>query len=433
MIVDRLRTLMNHLTNQTVLSELLAPVEHALTRVREAQDVGRVLSMSAFITLGVLRHLHGMSALREQVQALHHLDPSDAAHVPLARSTWSDALAAPSRAAALAATLPVLMAEARAMLPDRLSAIPGLGNRPVRAIDGTYQVESAHFRRQTPSQGGQDNPKGHALLTFFDLRLGVAEDAYVDTRSRHETALLRDYDQGAHALTRERNTIWLLDRAFIDAPFWDKKKRTLGSTMITRMKSNLRIDSTEGLPVAEMPVNAGVVSDLRITLSSSRQPWRLIAFQSRRGHLVEFLTNDFTLEPGVVAFLYSRRWEEEKCFDTWKNDFTQAKAWGKSIIAIENQVRLVIITGILIAIMLHTTMGQHGIADEKALKKQDQRQAAQPDAPDGTDRPDWTTPLFRYTSKVSRQVLRFFKHCFLKPASPELYHRELRPMLLAYL
>ena len=44
-----------------------------------------------------------------------------------------------------------------------------------------------------------------------------------------------------------------------------------------------------------------------------------------------------------------------------------------------------------------------------------------------------TVPLFRYTSKISRQVLRFFKHCFLKPASPELYQSELRPMLLAYL
>jgi len=34
---------------------------------------------------------------------------------------------------------------------------------------------------------------------------------------------------------------------------------------------------------------------------------------------------------------------------------------------------------------------------------------------------------------VSRQVLRFFKHCFLKPASPGLYERELGPMLKAYL
>ena len=55
------------------------------------------------------------------------------------------------------------------------------------------------------------------------------------------------------------------------------------------------------------------------------------------------------------------------------------------------------------------------------------------DQPDGTDRPDWTAPVFRYTSKVSRQVLRFFKHCFLKSASPALYERELRPLLMAYL
>ncbi|AGA92133.1 hypothetical protein Thimo_3470 [Thioflavicoccus mobilis 8321] len=40
---------------------------------------------------------------------------------------------------------------------------------------------------------------------------------------------------------------------------------------------------------------------------------------------------------------------------------------------------------------------------------------------------------FHHTSKISRQVLRFFKHSFLKPASPALYERQLRPMLLGYL
>jgi hypothetical protein len=40
------------------------------------------------------------------------------------------------------------------------------------------------------------------------------------------------------------------------------------------------------------------------------------------------LTNEFDLEPGIIAVLYSRRWEEEKRFDTWKNDFSLAKAWG---------------------------------------------------------------------------------------------------------
>jgi len=433
MIADRLHALMHRLTDKTVLAELLTPVERALSRVRQGFSVGRVLDMADFIALGVLRHLQGMEVLREQVQALLHLDPSETTHAPLARSRWSDALAAPTRLAVLSAAIPVLVGDARAVLPDRLSGIPGLGQRPVRAIDGTYQNESAHFRRRTPKEGGHDNPKGHALLSFYNLRLGVAEDVHVETRSRHETLLLRDYDQGAQALTGERNTLWLVDRAFIDARFWDRKKRTLASTMITRMKTNLRVDSTEGLPVTADPVNAGVVSDLQVTLTSSPCLWRIIRFQTRRGRTVEFLTNDFDLQPGVVAFLYSRRWEEEKCFDTWKNDFTQAKAWGKSPLAIENQVRLAIVTGILIAILLHTTMGPHGRADEKALKKQHKRQTAKPDAPDGTDRPDWTVPLLRYTSKVSRQVLRFFKHCFLKPASPGLYQSELRPMLLAYL
>ncbi|WP_291994712.1 transposase [Candidatus Accumulibacter sp. ACC003] len=156
----------------------------------------------------------------------------------------------------------------------------------------------------------------------------------------HEITLLRDYDQSEQAMTRHKDALWLVDRAFIDAAFWDSRKKRLGVTLITRMKSSLCIDSTEPLPVADLPANEGVLKDLRITLRSSRQDWRLITFRSRRGHLVEFLTNEFKLEPGLIAFLYSRRWEEEKCFDTWKNDFSQAKAWGASVAAIENQVRL---------------------------------------------------------------------------------------------
>jgi len=112
---------------------------------------------------------------------------------------------------------------------------------------------------------------------------------------------------------------------FIDARFWDAKKAKRAITIITRMKANLRIDSTEDLGVDTDPVNA------------------------------------------------------------------------------------------------------------EALRRQARRQAKHPAQPAGTDRPEWTEPLFRYTAKVSRQVLRFFKHCFLKPVSPALYERELRPFLTAYL
>jgi hypothetical protein len=198
-------------------------------------------------------------------------------------------------------------------------------------------------------------------------------------------------------------------------------------------EGELAIDSTEGLGIAAEPINAGVQRDLRVRLSSSPEPWRLITYRTRRGHVVEFLTNELDLQPGVVAFLYSRRWEEETCFDTWKNDFSQAKARGKRAVAIDNQVRLAIVTSILVAMMLADTLGDDGLTDTKALRRQARRQAKQPDQPDGTDRPDWTAPVFRYTANVSRQVLRFVKHCFLKPASPALYEQELRPLLMAYL
>jgi hypothetical protein len=433
MILDRLVSLMHRLSDKTVFAELLSPLERVLARVRRAQGLGRTLSMSDFIALGVLRHLQGMGSLREQVQTLLHLDPTPGARAPLARSTWSDALCSAARLGVLKEALPGLVAEAAAVLPDRLADIPGLGTRPVRAIDGTYQGESAHFRRCTPKEGGEDNPKGHALLSFYNLRLGVPEDAQVETRSRHETAILRDYDRSPQALTQERYTLFLVDRAFIDARFWDVKKTRCAITIITRMKSNLRIDSTEGLSVAAEPINAGVQRDLRVRLSSSPEPWRLITYRTRRGHVVKFLTNEFDLQPGVIAFLYSRRWEEEKCFDTWKNDFSQAKAWGKRAVAIDNQVRLAIVTSILVAMMLANALGDEGFTDTKALRRQARRQAKAPEQPDGTDRSDWTVPLFRYTAKVSRQVLRFFKHCFLKPASPALYEHELRPLLMAYL
>ena len=172
MILDRLVSLIHCLTDKTVFAELLYPVERVLARVRSAQGLGRTLSMSDFIALGVLRHLQGMGSLREQVQALLHLDPVVAARPPLARSTWSDALGSPIRLAVLQELLPMLVGEAAAVLPDRLAGIPGLGTRPVRAIDGTYQGESAHFRRCTPKEGGASTltESDPFLLRERDLR-----------------------------------------------------------------------------------------------------------------------------------------------------------------------------------------------------------------------------------------------------------------------
>jgi len=331
MDASRLRSVMKNLTSDTVWGELLRPAMRALETVRYPARRFRVLSMADFLALGVLRQVQRWPALREQVQAVLHLAADAVEKPPLARSTWSDALASPERRAVLEAAWPALLAYAQTVLPDRLREVPGLGRRPVYGLDGTYQPESAHYPRRTPREGGTDNPKGHGLLTVYDLRRGCATDVWVETRSAHELTCLRDYDRHTtDAVTRVKNGLWVVDRGLIDARFWDAKKAKLGSTMITRMKDDLVVDHATAQPVAATPVNQGVVSDERIRLRSSPADWRRITVETDAAEVVCFLTNELDLAPGVVAFLYLRRWDTEKCFDTWKNDFARGPVPGAS-------------------------------------------------------------------------------------------------------
>jgi hypothetical protein len=187
------------LTNQTVLGELLVAVVDALAQVRCSDAFSRVLSMADFTAVGGLRHLQGMPTLREQVQSLPHLEPGEALRAPLARSSWSDALSSKRRKALLQALLSPLLARGP-------GGTAGSAGRFRRACRRRCMRRTAPTKAKAPTTGGvrlarvvQDNPKGHALLSFCDVRLGCVPDVHVHTRSRHETALLRDYDQSEQA------------------------------------------------------------------------------------------------------------------------------------------------------------------------------------------------------------------------------------------
>jgi len=425
---ERITSVIHQLTHDTVLGDLVSPVARALEYVRFKDGNFLAIDMKDFITLGVLRHVQGAGSLRELVQQLMHLNES--VQAPVSRSTFSDALASKRRLKVVREIQSPLLKHAASVLPDRLAQFTQLAARPVLAIDGTYQHESAHYNRCTPSQGGDDNPKGHGLLSFYDVRLGCPCDVAIETANRHEMAVLRGYDEQEQALTRSKDALWLVDRAFIDAGYWDALKHKRKATMITRMKSNLLYEVVDDLQVDDSDINEGILTDRHITLNSSTKPWRLIQYRSANDKEVEFLTNEHDLEPGLIAFVYSRRWEEEKCFDTWKNDFSQAKAWGKSPVAIEIQTRLAIITSILIAVLIENKAGKFGIEDEKSLRKQLQRHNR---ISDTTDRPDWTIPMFRHITKLTRQVIRFLRFNLHKKSSHKLYKQQLWPMLLSYI
>lgn len=430
-----LNTLQGLLLDKTVLAQLTEPLQKILGELRYHHSQFNTLTMPMFCVLGCLRHLTGTTTLRAQVQELYHFVGSD--KVPLARSTWSDALNSPQRQDVLEHALAKLYSLAQTQLPDRLADIPGLGDRSVYAVDGTYQQESSHFQRRTPKQGGTDNPKGHCLLPYFDVRLGIPVDASVDISSAHETTLLKTYALDKHSLLQDRGALWLADRGFVDAPFWDSLKRTRDIEVITRFKANLIITERNAQAVAPLLLNEGILCDEHVWLQSSAQPWRLVSYKTPTGQIYTYLTNNFDLEPGVIAFMYLRRWDEEKCFDTWKNDLAQKKAWGKGSVAIRSQTLLAIMTSILVALLMNEQQNLWGIGDEKSLAKQEKRfnddiTRERKKGKEEETRP-WYLLYYRNISKVSRQVLRFFKSCLLKESSEHLYTRQLKPLLLAYL
>jgi len=218
--------------------------------------------------------------------------------------------------------------------------MPHLGERSLIAIDASYQKESVHYRPVDPKYGGTDNSKGHLLMMFYDLRKGIPLDVKTETASIGEMRVIKEaLDDSRWMMVK--NALYSVDRGFIDARYWDARKQKYQATMVTRFKSILIYTPVTQRPIANLSCNEGVIADMEVTLRLSKQRWRRIEFIGLEGEEYADLTNDFSLEPGELAFIYHRRWDEEKFFDNFKNDLANTKAWGKNPIAIEQQAVII--------------------------------------------------------------------------------------------
>ncbi len=121
---NRLDTVSHFLTNQTVLADWFSPLSEILDNQRFNKGLFNTLSMDMFLLLGCLRQLHSQETLREQVQSIFHIDDNTDL-LPLARSTWSDALASPKRCDITREALARLVSVGCSALPDRLGRRPG--------------------------------------------------------------------------------------------------------------------------------------------------------------------------------------------------------------------------------------------------------------------------------------------------------------------
>lgn len=434
----RLQNMTKILTQDTVLADWFSPMQSAFNKVRYPEKIFNTLSMPMFILAGCLRQLQSQKTLREQIQSLFHLDIS-AEKPPLARSTWSDALASTKRRDITKTALSHLVKEAQQQLPDRYDCMPDLGEREVFAIDASYQTESAHYAPIYPNQKdekgkkGTDNQKGHLSMLLYDLRKGLPVDVITQTKSIGEMRLIKEY---ADEWTTIKDSIYVVDRAFLDARYWDDRKAKFNVTTITRWKSILVYEVVEERLIKALDCNENIETDTTVTLNASKRAasksphWRRIEMRNEENELCVYLTNDFTLEPGEIAFLYHRRWDEEKYFDNFKNDQANTQGWGKSPIAIEQQSQIAAITYILTRLFIDSKTALLALPSKRCSQSGKHKAKLKRYQEKGGIylRAHWSK-----LSKIPAQIWRFLKFCFHRKPSLQLYRGQLKPILSDYL
>ena len=224
---------------------------------------------------------------------------------------------------------------------DYLSKMPELDGRYVIAADGHSIEHSVHDKKI--------NGKYSCMTTIYgqNLRNGLIDpiDMVIDPNSSkpNEIKFLKKSlpEYGANRVFTK--PIIIYDRASIDHQFWTIKNHQW--TIVTRLKSNVKPIFKELIEYDRDDIkNEGVTGHYIIGLNNAGSMYQIDYKDPETGTEYSFLTNDRTLSPGAVAYLYRIRWKIEKTFDVFKNKLFEKKAWATSETAKEMQVHFIAFT-----------------------------------------------------------------------------------------
>ena len=177
-----------------------------------------------------------------------------------------------------------------------------------------------------------------------------------------------------HAVPKGRRVLLIYDKAGIDFAFWKRCRQECAVYFLSRVKEGMVYDWLESRLVDRSDLrNRGVTED-RVVMTREGGQMRIIYYTDpEQGRTYEFLTNEMTLPPGVLAELYRRRWEIEKVFDEIKNKLSEKKAWGTSLVAKAAQGQMVALTHNLMVIYEARLEEEHGVSNEAEDERRQQR------------------------------------------------------------
>lgn len=413
-------------------ARFLAPLTEALRGASHARSCVSYPDVD-HLHAGVLRVLDPVASGRDWVQTLIMRGKTF-----MRVGGFFDALESPRRMKMVGEVSNRVLAFANTHLreADPFAVHPELKDFALYATDGHSHAASAH---EEPIQGQKRavtwiyalNLRTHTVspLALCSPALGKKKEHEISTLKRMEG---KDMRMGHPCGTR---VIHAYDPAIVDYAFWDKLKKGRGVYILTLEKANsaLAVIATIPFDVAD-PRNNGVVSDEFVGPAHGGMLRRITYVDPVSGKTYCFLTNEFTIPPGLLAFIYKSRWDVEKLYDVFKNKFDETKAWAKSTEAKTQQAFFIALAHNLMKILEHDLRTEEGLEDQMSLRRRVIRNAA--DASTALKAGRQPNPMvlsWRRTTQISLQFIRWLRHCLWQNISWRAAVDALRPLTRRYL
>jgi hypothetical protein len=424
---------MNTLPLPSVRDRFFDPLQQAVdaaVHTRKCQDLADL----EFLKSGVGRCLTPVQSGRDWVQRLYRL-----LRRQISVNCFFKSLRSERRLRLIKEVNEMMVRQCdRAAVEDPFADHEELADFAIYAADGHYHRSSTH---EQPIDGKR-RPVGH----FFSLNLRSRSLRHLDIarpdrakgkKSEHDIRALRRLGHRVLRMGQAAGIKVLIvyDKAIVDFSQWYKWKQGSGIYVLTREKANMALDVI-GLNDFDRrdPRNRGVVADQLVGHSKGTAIRRVIYTDPVGGTTYHFITNVFNVPPGLIAYLYKRRWDVEKLFDELKNKLAEGKAWAKTATAKCQQGNFLALAHNLMLRFERDLADQHGIVDEKMLIERQAQLAAHADRAKHAGRQ--INPLLISAKKPTQRSLQFLRWLRTELISPSPWYQALdilRPLMLQYM
>jgi len=428
---------MEKLIHATVKDRFFSPLKDALETATNARRCDKLPDWD-FLRAGVGRCIQTPASGRAWVQHLHHFLSRCA---PVTVTNFFTGLRSGRRLDLVREVNEKLVAQCAQQhnAADPFFGCSELDDFAVWAADGHYHQCSTHDAQV----GGRKRAPGHLFalnLRSLALRhLDVARPGLRDGRKKeHDISVLKRLPASMLRMgePKGKKVLMVYDPAVIDFGQWYKWKKGSGIYILTREKKNMKLQVIgEHEYDRSDPRNNGIVADQLAGHSKGRTVRRITYTDPVSGKTYRFITNEITLPPGLLAYIYRKRWDIEKVFDEIKNRMNEKKAWGKTDEAKCQQANFICLTHNLLVLLEDILEAEEGMLDNKVLRRRRKRIRDQAAKAEAAGRPMNSLLLSRAARATQRSVqfLRWLRHELLAPTSWRSAVACLRPLMENYL